>query len=157
MGGGMFKRHNLSADAKRGARLGFTLLDVAIATVVLTIGTLGASRFFTGLYDQLSPRGGQGGLRRYLLAEEMLRAQAEGLRSLREIPTTDVQCKLVTEPPGMGYSMILSRTQAPTQPTEQLYYYDLTMSHQGQVIAQLSLSTVRAIGDLRGQDEKIGL
>lgn len=153
----MFKRHTWSAEGRLKARRGFTLLDVAIATVVLTIGTLGASRFFTGLYDQLSPRGGQGGLRRYLLAEEMLRAQAEGLRALRDIPNTDVQCKLVTEPPGMGYSMTLTRTQAPAQPTEQLHYYDLVMSHQGQVIAQLSLSTVRAIGALRGQDAKIGL
>lgn len=153
----MFKRHTWAAEGKRGARAAFTLLDVAIATVVLTIGTLGASRFFTGLYDQLSPKGGQGGLRRYLLAEEMLRAQAEGLRALRDIPVTDVQCKLVTEPPGMGYSMVINRTQAPAQPHEQLYYFDLVMSHQNQVISQLSLSTLRAIGDLRGQDAKIGL
>ncbi|MDB5095583.1 MAG: hypothetical protein JWM80_4 [Cyanobacteria bacterium RYN_339] len=144
---------------KSSARRGFTLLDVAFAAVILIVGTMAMGRFFTSIYTQLSPKGEWGGLRRYLLAEEMLRAQAEGLRVLHDIPLTDVQCKLVAEPVGMNYSMTITRTQAPAQLTEQLYYYDIiiTQGLNNQKIGSLSMSTVRAIGSLGGQDEKIGL
>lgn len=138
-------------------RKGFTLLDVALAAVIMTVGTLFMSKFFSNIYDQLSPRGTWGGLRRYLMAEEMLRAQAEGMRTLRFIPLTDSQCKLVTEPPGMGYNMQLTRFQGPDMPNEQLYYYDITMDHNGQRIGTLSMSTVRGTGAWEGEDEKIGL
>lgn len=140
-------------------RRGFTLLDVALAAVILIVGTMAMGRFFNSIYTQLSPKGDWGGLRRYLLAEEMLRAQAEGLRVLHDIPLTDVQCKLINEPAGMGYAMTITRTQAPAQLTEQMYYYDIvvTQGQNNQKIGTLSMSTVRAIGSLGGQDEKIGL
>lgn len=142
-------------------RKGFTLLEVAIATVIVTVGTLGMSVFFKNIYEQLSPRGETGGLRRYMMAEEMLRTQAEGLRALRQIPHTLSQCKLITEPPNMGYSLTLARTNGPTQANEQLYYFDVQMDHSiggsSRNIGTLSMSTLRSIGNMEGQNEKIGL
>lgn len=140
------------------ARPGMSLIDVALATVIATVSTLVAGQFFRNAYDQLSPRGDTGGLRRYLLSEEMLRAQAEGLRTLRTIPLTDQQCKLVTEPAGLKYSLTIARTRGPDRPNEELYYFDLSMSKAGVDLNQtISMSTLRSIGSKEGQDEKIGL
>lgn len=139
------------------ARSGMNLLDVALSTVIATTTTIVATQFFRGTYEQLSPLSANGGLRRYLLSEEMLRAQAEGLRTLRVIPPNDAQCKLLTEPPNSGYVLSLSRSRAPAQPEEELCYFDLVMTHNGQQIHTLSMSTLRSIGTKEGQDEKIGL
>lgn len=141
----------------RRARRGMNLLDVALATVIATTTTLVATQFFRGTYEQLSPLSPNGGLRRYLLSEEMLRAQAEGLRTLRVIPLTDAQCKLLSEPPKAGYNLTVSRTRAAAQADEELCYFELQMTHNGQPIHTLSMSTLRSIGTKEGQDEKIGL
>ena len=131
----------------------------ALAAVALALAGRAAAASDDDPDSDFGVTGDWGGLRRYLLAEEMLRAQAEGLRVLHDIPLTDVQCKLVTEPPGMGYAMTITRTEAPAQLTEQMYYYDIviTQGANNQKIGTLSMSTVRAIGSLGGQDEKIGL
>jgi hypothetical protein len=146
----------MSIFQRRGRR-GMSLLDVALATVIATITTIVAAQFFRNIYEQLSPRSATAGLRKYILSEEMLRAQAEGLRTLRDIPLTDAQCKLLTEPPKMGYNLTIARSRGPSHPSQELYYYDLVMTHQGQKIQELSMSTLRAIGTKEGQDEKIGL
>jgi hypothetical protein len=138
-------------------RKGFSLIDVLLATVVLTIGTLGIGKFVNVVYDQLAPSGPTSGLRRYLLGEEMLRAQAEGLRALQNIPPTAGDCKLVTEPPGMGYMLSVQRLDGPLVPTAQQYNWNVSISQDGQTIGTISLSTVRAIGTLGGLDAKIGL
>lgn len=142
---------------RRRGRPGMSLIDVALATVIMTTTTVISAQFFRNVYEQLSPRSAQAGLRRYLLSEEMLRAQAEGLRTLRQIPLTEAQCKLLTEPPNMGYNLMLTRSRGPEHPSQQLYYYDLVMVHNGQRIQQISMSTLRGIGTKEGQDEKIGL
>lgn len=138
-------------------RAGLTLLDVALATVIATSTTVVTAQFFRNIYEQLAPRSTSAGLRRYLLSEEMLRAQAEGLRTLRQIPLTETQCKLLTEPPKMGYNLTITRTSGPPHADQQLYYYDLVMTHNGQRIQAISMSTLRCIGTKEGQDEKIGL
>ncbi|HEY9724145.1 MAG TPA: hypothetical protein V6D47_19240 [Oscillatoriaceae cyanobacterium] len=138
------------------ARRGFTLLEVAFAAVLLIVGTLFMGLYFGNVYSQLNPHDAWGGLRTYMLSNEMLKAQAEGLRVLHDIPLQDSQCKLITEPPGLGFSLSISRSMTQTS-TEQLYYYDLTMQNQGHTIGQLSLSTLRSVGIMEGQDGKIGL
>lgn len=138
-------------------RKGFSLIDVVLATVVLTIGTLGMGKFFDVVFNDLSPTGPTAGLRRYLLGEEMLRAQAEGLRALQNIPPTAGDCKLVTEPPGLGYMLSVQRLDGPVVQTEQQYYWNVSITQNGQTIGTISLSTVRAIGTLGGLDAKIGL
>lgn len=141
-------------------RRGMTLIDVALACVILSVGTIFLATYFTGVYEQLSPRGSTG-LRRYLLAEQMLKAQAEGLRLLRSIPIDPSLCKVITEPDGLNYDLTLTRTGVtPAEPAEELYFYDLTMSHtipggSAQAIGTLSMSTLRSLNG--GQDEKIGL
>lgn len=154
---------------KMKKRRGFSLLDVALAAVVLIIGTMGMGKFYNSIYSQLTPTGSWGGLRRYLIAEEMLRAQAEGLRVLHDIPITANECKLVTEPPNLGYSLVVNRTSGPPDPNEQMYYFDIDVfqapldpsthlvTTNPQQIGSLSMSTVRAIGTLGGTDGKIGL
>ena len=143
-------------------RKGFSLLDVALAAVVLIVGTMGMGQFFNSIYAQLTPTGSWGGLRRYLLAEEMLRAQAEGLRVMQTIPASEASCKLITEPPGLGYNLTVDRTAGPTSATAEEYYYDISIAQgpttsQQQTIGAISMSTVRAIGTLGGTDGKIGL
>jgi hypothetical protein len=138
-------------------RPGVGLLDVALAAVLLIVGTLFTSQFFTTIFDELAPRGETNGLRRYLLAEEMLRAQAEGLRAMRTIPVTDAACKLVTEPPGQNYRLDVSRMAGPAASTQQLQFFKLEIQQNNQRIGTLSMSTVRALGAWEGEDGKIGL
>ena len=137
-------------------RKGMTLIDVSLAVVVFTIGLMFFGRYFTGLADQLSPKGEFGGLRRYLMAEQMLKAQAEGLRVMRDIPSSAYMCKVVIEPPGAGYQMgIIQSPLVPAEADQEMYYFDLVMTHQGQAIGTLSMSTLRS--QVGGQDDKIGL
>lgn len=141
-------------------RKGISLIDVTLAAVILSIGTLGLATYFTNVYEQLSPRGSTG-LRRYLLSEQMLKAQAEGLRVLNPIPASASACKLITEPPGLGYSLGLTRfAVTPAEAGEELFFYDMTMTHTvpggtAQTIGTLSMSTLRSLNG--GQDDKIGL
>ena len=67
-------------------RRGFGLIDVLLATVIVSVGLIATSRFFTAVYEQILPNGDWGGLRRYVLAEARLKAQAEGLRAMRAVP-----------------------------------------------------------------------
>ena len=98
--------------------------------------------------------------RRYLIAEQMLKAQAEGLRVLNPIPAV-AACKVISEPSGLGYDMQLTRYAVnPPEATEELFFFDLTMNHTvpgyaPQAISTLSISTLRSLTG--GQDEKIGL
>lgn len=142
----------MNTRMKARARRGFTLIEVALATVVLTVGILFASTFFTNVYEQLSPKGEYGGLRRYILAEQMLMAQAEAMRATKHInPGT---AKLVTEPAGSGYDLRVRMTQNGSNARQDYYFYDLEMRHGNQVIGTLSLSTLRRKD---GKDAKVGL
>jgi hypothetical protein len=137
-------------------RRGFGLIDVLLATVILSVGLIATSRFFTNVYEQLIPNGEWGGLRRYVLAETMLKAQAEGLRVIRYVPPGSAANKLITEPVGSSYQ--LNVTQYPVTPgnNAELYYFDLDMQHHNQSLGMtLSVSTLRSTVVL--QDEKIGL
>lgn len=137
-------------------RRGFTLLEIAMVMVVLTVGILAASRFVTAVVDQLAPGQAHGGLRRYLHAEEMLNAQCEGLRALRSISPVADSNRLVQEPPGSPYALRLTQTvTAPDTAPLQLVVMDVTVWHQGQAIGTLSVSTLRSL--VGGQHEKIGL
>lgn len=145
-------------------RRGFTLIEVTFATVVFTIGILLATRFVTSIYQQLMPAGDWSGLRRYMLAEELLATQAEGLRALRVISPVADSNKLVAGPPGSRYALGLTLSTAPVvahfgttgaHSHQQLYYVDLTVTHNGQAVGALTVSTLRS--QVLGQDEKIGL
>lgn len=144
-------------------RAGFSLIDVALATVIITSGTLFMGAYFRNVYDKLDPRGSYGGIRRYLIAEQMLRAQAEGLRVLQDIPADSGQCRLITPPSGSGYTLALTQFKMPTTETnETLYYFDLAMTQDTAAIATISMSTLRRHqvtidGALVTIDDKIGL
>ena len=144
-------------------RAGFSLIDVALATVIITSGTLFMGAYFRNVYDKLDPRGSYGGIRRYLIAEQMLRAQAEGLRILQDIPADSGQCRLITPPSGSGYTLALTQFKMPTTETnETLYYFDLAMTQDTAAIATISMSTLRRHqvtidGALVTIDDKIGL
>jgi hypothetical protein len=140
----------------RAKRKGFGLIDVLLATVIVSVGLVATSRFFTAVYEQLIPNGEWGGLRRYVLAEAMLKAQAEGLRALRYVPPGSSACKLITEPAGSSYQ--LKVTQYPVTPgtNQELYYFDLSMDQHAQSLGMaLSVSTLRSTVVM--QYEKIGL
>lgn len=132
-------------------RRGFTLIEVTLATVILIVGLLFSSLFFTNVYDQLSPKGEYGGLRRYLLAEQMLKAQAEGMRATERI--NPVYIKLVTEPAGSNYDLNVDLMESEVNATAQYIIWDLEMNHKGQNIATLTMSTLRRRD---GNDAKIG-
>jgi hypothetical protein len=140
-------------------RKGITLIDVTIAAVIMSVGTMFLATYFTNVYEQLSPRGSTG-LRRYLLAEQMLKAQAEALRVFNPMPSVAAS-KVITEPAGLGYSLGITRFPvAPAQASEELLFHDLTMTHTipggaAQTIGVLSVSTLRSLNG--GQDDKIGL
>lgn len=145
-------------------RHGFTLIEVSFATIVLTLGILLATRFVTAIYQQLMPAGDWSGLRRYMLAEELLTTQAEGLRALRVISPVPASNRLVSGPPGSRYQLGLTLSTAPVVAAfgttgesahQQLYYVDLTVTHNGQTVGALTLSTLRS--QVLGQHEKIGL
>lgn len=146
-----------------GARRGFSLIDVALATVIITSGTMFMGAYFRNVYDKLDPRGAYGGIRRYLIAEQMLRAQAEGMRVLQDIPADAGQCRLITPPSGSGYTLALTQFKMPTTETnETLYYFDLAMTQDNAAIATISMSTLRRhqvtiSGGLVTIDDKIGL
>ena len=139
---------------RRGRRRGFTLIEVALATVVMTIGILFCSTFFTNVYEQLSPRGEGGGLRRYLMAEQILKAEAEALRASRSLDP--VYAKLVTEPTGANYDLDVDLVTDDSDATSQYMIFDLVVKEKGsgQVISSLSVSTLRRKD---GKDAKIGL
>lgn len=144
-------------------RDGFSLLDVALATVIITSGTLFMGAYFRNVYEKLDPRGSYGGIRRYLMAEQMLRAQAEGLRVLQDIPADAGQCRLITPPSGSGYTLSVTQYKMPTTETnETLYYFDLAMTQDTAAVATISMSTLRRpqvtiSGNLVTIDDKIGL
>src|SRR5687767_4253921 len=100
-------------------REGFSLLDVALATVIITSGTLFMGAYFRNVYEKMDPRGSYGGIRRYVLAEQMLKAQAEGLRVLEEIPSDAGLCRLVTPPAGAGYTLAIQQYAMPTTETNE--------------------------------------
>lgn len=137
-------------------RGGFNLLDVALATVVMTTGVLFMGLYFRNVYDTLSPKGSLGGIRRYMMAEQMLKAQAEGLRLLETISTDEGANRLVSPPNGLGFTLNVTQSKMPsTQINEEMYYFDLSMSHSGTTIAAISMSTLRRLtGDT---NVKIGL
>lgn len=136
-------------------RRGFTLIEVALSVVIVSVGMMVGARFFSDIYEQLIPNGQLGGLRRYVLSEAMLKAQAEGLRVLRYVPAGSSNCKLVTEPAGSGYTLNVTQNPLLSGPAEELYYFDLTMTQNGQTVGQLSISTLRST--VVAQNEKIGL
>lgn len=128
----------------RRPRGGYSLLDVALATVIITTGTLFMGVYFRQVYDTLSPRGSLGGIRRYMLAEQMLKAQAEGLRLLDTISTDEGANRLISPPNGLGFTLTITQYRMPsTQTNEQMYYFDLGMQNSGATIATLSMSTLR--------------
>lgn len=142
-------------------RDGFSLLDVALATVIITSGTMFMGAYFRNVYDRLDPRSTYGGIRSYLMSEQMLRAQAEGLRLLEEIPSDAGQCRLVTPP--TGYTLALTQYKMPTTETnETLYYFDMAVTPNTASISTISISTLRRhqvtiSGSLVTPDDKIGL
>ena len=136
-------------------RRGFTLIEVLLASVVLTIGLLGISAFYSHELDALNPANGQGGLRRYLLAEEMLKANAEGLRATQYIWQDTGKCTLVTPPSGSGFSISDSFPATRVTGTQQYLIHDLTVTQSGSTVAQLTITTLRNFSG--GSDVKIGL
>lgn len=145
-------------------RVGFTFVEVMFATMIAAVGIVGTYQLFTTLYEQLAPSGPWGGLRRYIRAEELLRAQAEGLRVLRTISPVPASNLVVRVAPASGYAIDLALTQDPVlrrhgtdghAAFQQFFYQDVTVRHRGQAIGTLSLSTLRS--EVSGQDEKIGL
>lgn len=144
--------HRERVVCRRGARPGFSFLDVALATVIISVGTLFAGQFMRGIFDVLDPKGSSGGLRRELMVTELLQAQAEALRAVRVVPTDAGSARLVSPPEGSGYTVtVVPRLVSPTSP--QLMYYDISVSHGGRVQGSLTVSTLRGAGD---PDEKIG-
>jgi hypothetical protein len=140
------------------ARPGFSFVDVMLSIVVLAMGLTAATRFFQGVYADLSPQAEGGGLRRYLLAERMLEAQAEGLRATRYTWPDNAagKVKLITEPTGAGLQLVIGMPPAQTTAATQFLYYDLAIQDaHGGTVAQLSMSTLRAFSG--GLDAKIGL
>lgn len=140
---------------RRGARSGFTLIEVALAVVVVAIGLMASAQFFTNIYAQLIPNGEMGGLRRYAMSEAMLRAQAEGLRAIRYVPAGAANCKLITEPAGSRFALTVTQNPLQAGPNEELYYFDLTMKQNGDEVGVISISTLRST--VVAQNEKIGL
>ena len=136
-------------------RKGFGLIDVLLATVIVSVGLIATSRFFTNVYDQLIPNGEWGGLRRYVLAEAQLKAQAQGQRAQRYGPPGAVNCKLVTAPAGSSYQLNINQFPVTAGTNSELYYFDLDMQHHGQSVGTLSVSTLRST--VVRQYEKIGL
>lgn len=143
-------------------RRGFTLVEVALAAIVLTVGIVAATRAFPVLYDHLLPHEG-GGLRRHLIAEDMLTGQAEGLRALRVVSPVLSSNRLVT--PGMGaFQLELTQSAQPVvdyfgtdgaASLQQHLFFELTVTRNGETAGTLTLSTLRSL--VVGQDEKIGL
>ncbi|MDB5097590.1 MAG: hypothetical protein JWM80_2011 [Cyanobacteria bacterium RYN_339] len=139
-------------------RHGFSFIDVVLAMVIVALGTLGATQFFSSVYTDLSPQGTGGGLRRYLLAEGMLKAEAEALRATRFTwpDNTTGKVKMITEAPGAGFTLTIGMPPAQTTALTQFLYYDLAVTDaSGNTLGQLSLSTLRAFSG--GLDAKIGL
>lgn len=136
-------------------REGFTLIEVLLATVILAIGLMGISAFYSRELDALSPSNGQGGLRRYLLAEEMLKANAEGLRATQYVWQDTSKCVLVTPPTGSGYTITDSFPATSVTGTQQYLLHDLTVTQSGSTVAQLTITTLRNFSG--GSDVKIGL
>lgn len=140
----------------RSQRAGFTLIEVAFAVVVLVMMLLGASIYFRNLFVQLDPRGPSGGLRRFLVAEQLLRAQTEGLRVLPSIPADAGSCRLVAPPPGTGFALSIEQLRVePVEVNAELYYMDISVAHEGKTVSTLSISTLRRKPE--AIDEKIGL
>lgn len=147
------KRQGFKLEAKK--RRGFGLIDVLLATVILSVGLVATSRFFTNIYSQLIPNGEWGGLRRYVLAETMLKAQSEGLRAMRYVPPGGAACKVITEPVNTSYQLNVNQFPVTAGTNSELYYFDLEMRHHGDSVATLSVSTLRST--VVRQNEKIGL
>jgi hypothetical protein len=139
-----------------GTRGGFTLVEVALSAIILVAGTVFAATYFTNALEALDPRGNVGGMRRYLMAEHMLRCQAEGLRVLQRVPADAGSCRVVSPPVGSNYALsVRQHAVTPTEAAETLFYFDFTVTHGGREVATLSTSTLRRIPDT--VDDKIGL
>jgi hypothetical protein len=138
------------------ARKGFGLIDVLLATVIVSVGMMATARLFTNAYEQLIPNGEWGGLRRYVIAEAMLKAQAEGLRALRYVPVGSTDCKLINEPPNSTYLLDVMQFPVTAGVNQELYYFDLDVQQHSQPLGMtLSVSTLRTT--VVRQYEKIGL
>ncbi|MEB3222234.1 MAG: hypothetical protein VKS61_09170 [Candidatus Sericytochromatia bacterium] len=142
----------------RGAsgRGGFTLIEVALAALLFVAGTTFAAVYFKSAFEALDPRAEAGGLRRYMMAEHMLRCQAEGLRVVQRVPADAGSCRVVAPPTGSGYSLeVTQHSVTPAEAGEVLHYFDFTVSRGGKAVSTLSMSTLRRVPDT--VDDKIGL
>lgn len=144
---------------KSKKRQGITLIEVTLATVVLVVGLMGISSFFSTIWSQLSPQDGDGGLRRYLLAEEMAKSNAEALRGTRYIweqPTGEAtRSEFVEPPPNSDYDMVVEQAAVASNATEQYVIFDIDVNHNADEVAGLSMSTLRNYAG--GADVRIGL
>lgn len=137
-------------------RGGFTLIEVALAALLFVMSTTFAAVYFKNAFEALDPRGDAGGLRRYMMAEHMLRCQAEGLRVLQRVPADAGSCRVVAPPAGSGYTLgVTQHSVSPTEAAETLYYFDFTVTRGGKPVSTLSMSTLRRVPDT--VDDKIGL
>lgn len=140
-------------------RKGITLIEVTLATVVLVVGMMGISAFFSNIWGQLSPQDGEGGLRRYLLAEEMAKSNAEALRGTRYVwEDTDgdaEQSELITPPPNSNYDMEVTQEAVASNATEQYILFDIDVKHRTDEVGGLTMSTLRNYSG--GADVRIGL
>ncbi|MDB5100475.1 MAG: hypothetical protein JWM80_4896 [Cyanobacteria bacterium RYN_339] len=136
-------------------RPGYSLIDVALASVIVAVGMMGASRFFTSVYADLSPQANGGGLRRYIMAEGLMKAQAEAMRATRFLAATPAEAKLVMEPAKCGLVLNVTVSSVDTTPALQYATYDLVVTDQNSTIGTLSISCLRALsGSING---KVGL
>lgn len=145
-------------------RAGFTFIEVLLAALIVAIGVMGTFQLLGAFYDKVAPGGPWGGLRRYIRAEELLRAQTEGLRALRTISPVAASNLIVQPDPDAGYEVLLSLSREPVRRIhgqdgrasfQQHFYVDVTVRHRGQAVGTLSVSTLRS--EVLGQYEKIGL
>ena len=143
----------------RRKRKGMTLIEVALATVVLVVGLMGISSFFSNIWTQLSPQDGEGGLRRYLLAEEMAKANAEALRGTRfvfeDMDATAGASTLIDPPPNSDYEMDVTQEAVSSNATEQYILFDIDVMHKDDEVTGLTMSTLRNYSG--GASVRIGL
>lgn len=140
-------------------RKGITLIEVTLATVVLVVGLMGISSFFSNIWTQLSPQDGEGGLRRYLLGEEMAKSNAEALRGSRYLWEDQdgfaTQAELVDPPPNSNYDLEVTETAVASNATEQYILFDIDVKHKNDQVTGLTMSTLRNYAG--GASVRIGL
>ncbi|MEB3196730.1 MAG: prepilin-type N-terminal cleavage/methylation domain-containing protein [Candidatus Sericytochromatia bacterium] len=138
------------------ARKGFTLIEITLAVLVVAGGLMAVATYFRNAVSLIDPKGNTGGVRRYLMAEQILRAEAEGLRVLQDVPADAGACRLVAPPDDSGFVLgVTQRRETPTEANAELLYMDLSVTHQSQTVATLTISTLRR--KPASLDEKIGL